>query len=339
MRTRTALLTVTAILIAASLAALMPVQAQNKGRLNPMIALHEKGLPVFGVTHPAISVGQRGFRGGGQTPPPAPDSPPATPPQPVLADVARETMAYKFSDFEYDSFSPTTAERFMGYMAAMLAAGGTMRTHAYIAKIPIFHTNPEVATARIVDQLNAGQTGVFMQEVETGDEIRQTVAAMRFRSKGGTRPEEGIGLAAAYWGLTPAQYIQKADVWPLNKDGELVVYAIVESKKGIANVREIAATPGVTALVVGAGTLGGVFSTTNPDGQRVRDQAGFDTGVAAILAACKEFKIPCSHPANNPAEIERLMGMGFKIFTMQSRNQAAFDAVETGRRLSGRFGQ
>ena len=28
--------------------------AQGPDRINPMIALHERGLPVFGVTHPPI---------------------------------------------------------------------------------------------------------------------------------------------------------------------------------------------------------------------------------------------------------------------------------------------
>jgi hypothetical protein len=79
-----------------------------------------------------------------------------------------------------------------------------------------------------------------------------------------------------------------------------------------------------------------VFTTTNAAGERVRDQAGIDKAVADILAACREFKISCGHPANNPAEIERLMAMGFNVLVMQSRNQAAFDAVVTGRRLSGR---
>ncbi len=37
--------------------------AQGTDRINPMIALHERGLPVFGVTHPAIVTG-RGPGGG-----------------------------------------------------------------------------------------------------------------------------------------------------------------------------------------------------------------------------------------------------------------------------------
>lgn len=316
-------------------------QAPNAERLNPMIALLEQGLPIFGVTHPAISARRggggrgRGARGrGGQTPAPQPQAEPQ--PQPVLADVARETVANKLSDFEYNSYSPASAERFMGYMAAMLAAGGSMRDHAYISKIPIVHGDEERATARIVDQLNAGHAGIMMQEVESAAEVRQAIAAMRFTSKGGTRPEDGIGLAAAYWGMTEQEYLDRADVWPLSPSGELVLWGIVESREGIANVREIAAVPGITSLIVGAGTLGGVYSTRNADGERVRDQEGFDAGVAAILAACKEFEVACSYPANNTADIERLMGMGFEVFTMQRRNEDSFDAVRTGRRASGR---
>ena len=324
-----------ALVLVLSVLALAVTTAQPR-RLNPMIALHEKRLPVFGITHPAIVAG-RGGRGGGQgtsldgngasTTPPAP---------PSLIDAARETVAYKFADFEYNSYTSANAERFMGYMAAILAAGGSMSSHAFISKVPIIHSNPAAATARIIEQLNVGHAGVVLQEVESADEVRTALAAMRFKSKGGLRPDDGIGLAAAYWRLSEAEYREKADPWPLNKNGELVLWVIIESKKGIANVREIAAVPGVTVLTVGAGTLGGVFSATGPDGTRVRDQAGFEAGVAAVLAACKEFKLPCSYPANDPSEIEKLMAQGFSVFTMQARNAAGFDAIAAGRRLSGR---
>jgi 2-keto-3-deoxy-L-rhamnonate aldolase RhmA len=312
----------------ATLAAPALGQVPSRERLNPMIALHEKGLPVLGVTHPSISP-PRGGRGGS-----AADVPP--PAAPALVDVARETLAYRLADFQYNSYSPASADRFKGYMEAIIAQGGTMRTHAFISKAPIVHGNVGPAQARIIEQLNAGHAGVFMQAVESAGEVRDAIAAMRFRWKGGIRPDTGIALAAKYWGLTPAQYLERADVWPINPNGELVVYVIIESKAGVANVREIAAVPGVAALVVGAGTLGGVFTTTSAEGQRARDQAAFDAAVASVVAACREFKVACSYPANNSAEVERLMNMGFNVFTMQSRNQAAFDAVLTGRRVSGR---
>jgi 4-hydroxy-2-oxoheptanedioate aldolase len=300
-------------------------EAQTGERLNQMIPLLEQGLPVLGITHPAITAG-RG-RGGGEG---------TAPPQPVLSEAARETVSYALGDYEYNSYSPASADRFREYVEAILASGGSMRTHAFISKVPTFHTDPAGASARIHEQLDAGHVGIWMQQVESAEEVRQAIAAMRFRSRGGTRPEQGIGFAARYWGLSESEYMEKADVWPLNPDGELLLYVIVESLEGIRNVREIAAEPGVSVISVGAGTLGGVFSTTNAEGQRVRDQGAMDAGVAAIVAACKEFDVVCGYPANNPADVERLLAEGYRLFTMQRRDEAAFEAVLTGRRLSGR---
>jgi len=116
----------------------------------------------------------------------------------------------------------------------------------------------------------------------------------------------------------------------------LLLGVIIESKPGVANARAIAAMPGVAIVTLGTGTLGGVFSSTDSTGRRVRDQAGFDAAVATVLAACKEFKKSCGYPANNPAEVEKLMKDGWDFLIMQRRDQAAFDAVLTGRRLSGR---
>jgi 2-keto-3-deoxy-L-rhamnonate aldolase RhmA len=303
---------------------LCPASLASQDRINPMIALHERGLPVFGIAHVPFTAGRGGGANG------------AARVEPDLAAVARETVAYRLGDYELNSWSPASAARYADYMKAIIAAGGSARNHPFVAKIPIYKDDPEGARQRIVEQLNAGQMGLSMQRVESPEEVRQVVSAMRFKSKGGTRPEQGIELAAAYWGLTPAQYLEKADVWPINPNGELIIRVIIESLEGVKNVRAIAAEPGVGGLTVGAGTLGGVFTSTNAAGQRVRDQAGFDKAVADVLAACREFKLVCGYPANNPAEIERLMGMGFQLLVMQSRNQDAFDAVLAGRRLSGR---
>ncbi|HKS07664.1 MAG TPA: aldolase/citrate lyase family protein [Gemmatimonadaceae bacterium] len=308
-------------------------QTQTTDRMNRMIPLIQQGLPVLGVNNPVYARGRggggRGGRGGA-----AADT--TTPPPIVMADVARETVAYTLGDFVLNSFSPNTVEQYREYMKAIVAAGGSARTHPFAAKIPIIHGNEAASIQRLIDQLNEGQVKVEMQEVETVEEVNQVISAMRFVSKGGTRPESGFERAAAYWGMTPAQYLQKADVWPLNPNGELLIGVIIESKPGIANARAIAAMPGVAVVIAGAGTLGGVFSSQDSTGRRVRDQAGFDAGVAAILAACKEYKKACGYPANNPAEVETLMKAGWNFLIMQRRDSAAFNAVLTGHRLSGR---
>ena len=119
----------------------------------------------------------------------------------------------------------------------------------------------------ISKQLNAGVSIINFVEVDNAEEITKGINAMRFASKGGTRPE-AIGDAAKYWGVDEKTYRAKADVWPLDPNGKLLAWAIIETKEGVDKVREIAQVKGLSAVIVGAGTLGGVYSTTNPDGSR-----------------------------------------------------------------------
>lgn len=331
-------------------------QAQSQQHMNRLIPLIQQGLPILGINNPAYAAGGGGGGGGGRAggrggapgaaagrgngaapTAPAANAAPATPPPPPDINAAgRETATYLLGDYVLNSFSPNTVTQYRDFMRAILAAGGSARTHPFVAKIPIMHDNVASTQQRLIGQLNEGQVAIEMQEVETVEEIDQAVAGMRFTSKGGIRPESGFENAAAYWKMTPAEYLQKADVWPLNPNGELLISIIIESREGVANARALSAHPGVAAVTLGAGTLGGVFTSTNADGQRVRDQAGFDAAVASVLAACKEFKKSCGYPANNPEEVERLMKAGWDWMIMQRRDQAAFDAVLTGRRLGGR---
>ena len=316
----------------ALLACAEPEQVQVTDRLNQMIPLIEQGLPVLGIAHPPYAARRR--RGGrGQAVGEAPGTPP---PEPDISEAARELVAYHLGDYELNTYSPNSVDRYREFIRAIAAAGGSARTHPFVAKIPIMHTDPAGTTQRLIDQLNDGQVVVEMQEVETVEEVNQAIAAMRFTSQGGVRPEEGFERAAAYWEMTEAEYLEKADVWPINPNGELLISVIIESHEGVANAREISAMPGVAVVTVGSGTLGGVFTSTNAEGERVRDQEGFDAAVATVLAACKEFNKSCGYPANNPAQVEALMADGWDFLIMQRRNQDSFDAVVTGRRLSGR---
>lgn len=326
MRTSVALAVVGLTLLACT----PPDQSPVVDRLNPIIPLLEESLPVFGVAHPPY-YGRPASRRD------AVEGQAADPEGPDLGEVAREMVAYQLGDYELDTYpSSGNADRYRAFMRAIVAAGGSARTHPFLAKIPIVHEDPAGATQQLIQQLNDGQVVVAMQEVETVEEVEQAIAAMRFTSRGGSRPESGFGEAAAYWGLSEEEYLERADVWPINPEGELLITTIIESREGVANVRAIAAMPGVAIVTVGAGTLGGVFSSRNAAGERVLDQEGFDEAVAAILAACKEFGKACGYPANSSEEVESLMDAGWDFFIMQRRNQEAFDAVLTGRRLSGR---
>jgi 4-hydroxy-2-oxoheptanedioate aldolase len=302
----------------AGAAAGAPEMTATSDHMNRMIPLIEQGMPIMGIIHPSYTPGR------GETEPPD------------LAAAADDLVGYDRDDFVMNNYSPRTAEQYRAYMEAIVEAGGSAGTDPFLAKIPIVHDDPDGAIQSMIEQLNDGQVVVAMQEVETVEEIDRTVAAMRFTSQGGVRPESGFERAAAYWGMSEDEYLERADVWPLDPDGELLLTVIVESRDGAANARAIAGHPAVSVVIVGAGTMGGVFSSVNEEGDRVRDQEGFDAAVAQILEACKEFEKSCGYPANNPAEVEELMAAGWDFFIMQRRNQDAFDAVEAGRRIGGR---
>jgi len=305
---------------------------QPKARLNPIVELLEKKQPVFGLYAPA----NRRVRPGESAP--ATADAPKTPMQLAVEALGNTTADYVFDgsmEGNYDAAFPTFAQFVLG----MKDAGALHRNpflrlhHPLMVKTPEIAPDAAKATERIGKQLNLGVSGIVFVSVESADEVRAGLAAMRFKSKGGTRSDD-VGAAPAYWGMSENEYREKADLWPLNPNGELVNFTIVESKAGLAKVREIAAVKGIGALFPGAGTLRGVFTTTDANGQRVFDEKGWEGAIQQVLAACKEFNVPCGYPAN-ANDIETRMKQGFSVFVIGWGEQG-FKAVDIGRKVAGR---
>lgn len=275
--------------------------AQGPRRLNPVIELLEQRQPVFGLYLPR---------------------------QP------REALGFQAADYFFDGSMEHDYDQafpiFVEYMKGM-ADGGARRS--VIVKTPAIAPDPVKAAQRIGRQLNLGVSGIVFVGVESAEEVRAGLAAMRFTSKGGTRPHD-VGNAPAHWGMSEAEYREKADLWPLNPSGELINWTIVESKEGLARVREIAAVEGIGVLFPGAGTLRRVFTTTDAAGNRVFDPQAWEEAIQQVLAACKEFSVPCGYPAG-ASDIELRMRQGFSVFVINWGEQG-FKAVDLGRRAAGR---
>ena len=302
-----------------------------KARLNPIIDLLEHKKPVFGLYAPS----NRRFPGA---------QPAAGAPQKTPAELAKEALGYANGDFVFDGSMEGNFERGLGPYAEFvkgLAQGGGIFSktpahrlhHPLVVKAPEIAPDPVKVGQQIGQQLNLGVSGVMFVSVESAEEVKQGLAAMRFKSKGGTRSED-VGSAPAMWGLSDAEYKAKADLWPLNPEGELINWTIVESKAGLAKVREIAAVKGIGVLWPGAGTLRQVFSETDANGQRKLDEAAWEAAIQQVLAACKEFNVPCGYPASEK-DIEMRMKQGFSVFVM-NWGDAGFRTVDLGRKLSGR---
>jgi 4-hydroxy-2-oxoheptanedioate aldolase len=331
------------------------VTAQQGTHLNPMVDLLIAKKAIFGLGVPTPGrAGGPGNRAGapGATPatPPAAAPAPATPPAPPKspADLAADAIAHPEADYFFTNMMERNIDAGSMTMSALqdaiAAAGPLSASGPKRLRVPINSKAPDISSpetpadpARYVTnisrQLNVGVSSISFVQVDSAEELRQGIAAMRFKSNGGVRPDD-VGNAPKYWGLSEAEYRKKADVWPLNPEGELVVWAIIETREGLTNVREIAQVKGLSVLVPGAGTLGGVFSTT-VDGKRGRDDVAWEAAIQQVLSACKEFKLSCAYPVTE-ADIETRMKQGFNVGILQSFNDSAFRAVAKGRQLSGR---
>ena len=308
--------------LSVALLSLLPsvVSAQH---INPIIELLQQKKAVFGVYAP------RNARNAEV--------------QKTPAQLAQDAIGYKGADFLFDGSMEGNFDRalppFTEFVAGLNAAranekaSGARLQQPLIVKMHEIAPDPVKAAEHIGQQLNAGVAGVVFVGVESAEEVKQGLAAMRFTSNGGTRPHE-VGNAPAVWGLTEKQYRDKADLWPLNPRGELINWTIVESKEGLAKVREIAAVKGIGVLFPGAGTLRGVFTSTDANGQRVFDEKGWEGAIQQVLAACKEFNVACGYPAT-ANDIELRMKQGFSVFIINWGEQG-FKAVEIGRKAAGR---
>ena len=316
------------ILTAASVCTMLaPVKAHGQ-HLNPVVDLLAEKKPVFGLYAPA----NRRVRPG-QPAPPA-DS------VKTQAQLAADAAAYKAQDYVFDGTMEGNFDAgyatFSEFAKGMSTAGflqGKRLTHPLFVKTPEIAPEFAKANERIAKQLNLGVSGIVFVDVKSADEVTKGLAMMRFKSKGGTRPDD-VGDAPARWGLNEKDYRDKADLWPLNPKGELVNFTIVESKEGLAHVREIAAVKGIGVLLPGAGTLRQVFSTTDANGQRVLDTNAWEAAIQQVLAACKEFNVPCGYPAT-AADIEMRMKQGFSVFVI-GWGEPGFKAVEVGRQAGKR---
>ena len=296
-----------------------------RDRLNPMISLQEANQPVFGLYAPRAN--PRGGRGA---------SPPNLSEVRTVAELVHETTNYASSDYVFDSSMERGVERglpaFQAFMDAMLVSGASAREHPMVVKMEKISEDPDFAT-HIGQQLAAGVSGIMFVHVESAGELRKGLAAMRFESDGGTRSSDVVGSAPRYWGMNDEEYRKRADLWPLDPDGELVNWTVIESLKGLENIREIASVPGIGVLWPGAGTLRGVFSATGSEGQRVLDEEAWENAIQTVLSACQEFAIACGYPAN-PNDIELRMEQGFSVFVM-NWGEAGFQTIDMGRRAAG----
>jgi 4-hydroxy-2-oxoheptanedioate aldolase len=188
----------------------------------------------------------------------------------------------------------------------------------------------------IKQALDTGVYGLVLPHLNTVEEAQAAVVAARYPQVPGVADFEPAGqrgwsvrFAARYWGLTAQEYYDAADVWPVDPDGNLLLMAIIEEPEGVKNIRDILRqVKGIGAIWTGPGdmsvAMGHRGNSSHPEVQE---------NLLRVLAACKEFGVPCAVGAA-ANEVAMRLEQGYRII-ISGPAKTAPTLVE-GRRLAVR---
>jgi 4-hydroxy-2-oxoheptanedioate aldolase len=185
--------------------------------------------------------------------------------------------------------------------------------------------------------LDQGVYGIVWPHVSTVEEARNAVSSCRYaRPEGSPRYEprgqrgDAPANAARYWGLTQPEYYERADVWPLDPKGEILVAIMCEDVPGVKNLPKILEqVPGIGAVIIGEGDLSQSLGFP-----RQYKHPSVVSAMADIVAACKHYNVACGHPHVETDNVQEVIAQGYRW--LMPRPIRSHAALETARKLSGR---
>ncbi|MHB1130942.1 MAG: HpcH/HpaI aldolase family protein [Chloroflexota bacterium] len=210
-------------------------------------------------------------------------------PSPSVAEVlALAGFDFLVVDLEHGPISFETAEN-------MLRAADAV-------KVPCIVRVPDAQPATIMRALDIGAAGVQVPLIETAEQARQVVAAVKYQPEG--RRGLALARAARYSAVGPANYFSRANA-------ETIVVVQCETTTAVQNLPEILAVPGVDVVFVGpydlSQSLGQPGQVNMPEVQAAISEA-LRTIIASPLTAG-------SH-ALSPAHARLLIQSGVRYVTL-----------------------
>jgi 4-hydroxy-2-oxoheptanedioate aldolase len=185
--------------------------------------------------------------------------------------------------------------------------------------------------------LDLGAYGVVWPHIATVDQAYNAVASCRYpRLKKAPLYEpagvrgDGPTQAVRYWGVTQPEYYSRADVWPLNPKGEILVILMIEDTVGIGNLPDmLKRVPGIGVILIGEGDLSQELG--HP---REYEHPEVLAAMAEVVKACKAANVPVGHPHVGSDNVQRIIDEGYRfLMAAPSRSYAALDK---GRQIAGR---
>jgi 4-hydroxy-2-oxoheptanedioate aldolase len=168
---------------------------------------------------------------------------------------------------EHGAFDMTGLDN---YMNGLVDGGPTNSGHR---TPPVIVETPVEGSSEGIVRFNAwqfrmilarGVHGILLCQAETPDAVRAFVESCRYpiNTKGvgygleqGTRGVGSQPTSAPVWGVDAETYTYKADPWPLNPEGELLLGVKIETVRALTNCEQSLAVPGLGFAEWGPGDL------------------------------------------------------------------------------------
>src|SRR4051812_25972417 len=186
---------------------------------------------------------------------------------------AGQKMAQTWADYinydmEHAPFNPSALAEFMKGLVKGGPTRSGHRTPTVIVTLPTDGSDEVTMRANswmVKQVLATGIHGILLCHADSPGAVKAFVEAVRFpvHRMGvgpalgeGLRGVHGIPTAAEIWGVSSKDYIEKADAWPLNPNGEILLGLKIEDKRALANVDANLSVPGIAFAEWGPGDMG-----------------------------------------------------------------------------------
>jgi 2-keto-3-deoxy-L-rhamnonate aldolase RhmA len=219
---------------------------------------------------------------------------------------------WQFISLEHSLILDTYAKT----MASLVPAKGAVRPRLTpVVRIP--QSADEEFKYAVKQALDDGAFGVILPDVKTKEEVMRFVSAMRYPQQPGSkypRPEgvRGWGPTGAremMGGLSNLEHHYKADLWPLNPDGELLAIVMIETREAIKNINEILRVPGLGGAIIGPADLSLALGAGNPAPDVTAPAV--EAATATVAKACVELKKLCG--SFGSPDVNARLAQGFRL--------------------------
>jgi 4-hydroxy-2-oxoheptanedioate aldolase len=281
-------------------------------RLNGVIRALESGKQAFTCFSPANPDGMAAFAG-----------------------AKYDGIVFEMEHNPYDIRSLRDSLQYLLNRRQIAQSGSLAPAITPIVRIP--PNGGEMAQWQAKQALDIGAYGIVWPHISTVEEARNAVAACRYpRLK--TAPlydppglrGDGPTSAVRYWGITQQEYYERADVWPLNPKGEILVILMMEDTRGIESLpRILKEVPGIGVILIGEGDLSQELGYP-----RQYEHPVVLEWMARVVKTCKEHNVPVGHPHVETKNVERIIGEGYRFLMAGPERTTA--ALEKGLKLAGR---